>query len=414
MAKFPHLKLSAALCLLSAAALAPRPADAGQINMTASATHGGQPFTKFLYSWPLPPNTLFTGLSGKVWTDTPVNSFNVALIGVAWDTDGTCPVNGEYYYDWGPMFAAHPGLNFLYATILKKPVNGYVEVATQFTLPVGFSISTCVVVMLDGSHPLSGGQYTMGSSMVMHYTTGPTPSPPLGRLEMGNEFCFGMPYGGCQLHSASNSVSFGQFSGRMAQATQLVGLHGDLSYGSLDAPYSAHFGASVPSGPWSATADFYIIKNCASLPTGITGPGDIYSMIPADSLHVLSETINGSGMEDIQRPVHVDYSTSALIIPQGGCLAHVVKRTGDGGMDAETQIRAFVRAYPYTDRGLRMYDGTGTVKIATEAGTPASPLRMRIAGGIYGIPLVDPADPAASQLRINPGAGVKALRKLEQ
>ncbi|MBS3097397.1 hypothetical protein J4209_01230 [Candidatus Woesearchaeota archaeon] len=68
----------------------------------------------------------------------------------------------------------------------------------------------------------------------------------------------------------------------------------------------------------------------------------------------------------------------------------------------------------YQDIGLKIFDGTQTVKIAAEPlGTVTSPLRIAKAGAIYGIMLVDPSDAKASKIRIQTNNGIKALRKID-
>ncbi|OGR41574.1 MAG: hypothetical protein A2X28_06135 [Elusimicrobia bacterium GWA2_56_46] len=63
--------------------------------------------------------------------------------------------------------------------------------------------------------------------------------------------------------------------------------------------------------------------------------------------------------------------------------------------------------------GLKYYDGTQIVTLACESAcdAPTSKLRFFKEGVIYGLPLVDIADPNASTLRINVPAGIKAIRK---
>jgi len=67
---------------------------------------------------------------------------------------------------------------------------------------------------------------------------------------------------------------------------------------------------------------------------------------------------------------------------------------------------------PGQDIGLRAYDGTATIRIPVEpAGVLTSPLRIEKNGTIYGIALVDPADPRASKLRVQTKSGTKALAR---
>jgi hypothetical protein len=67
---------------------------------------------------------------------------------------------------------------------------------------------------------------------------------------------------------------------------------------------------------------------------------------------------------------------------------------------------------PYIDIGLRVYDGRAIIKIACEPeGTLTSPLRIAKNGVTYGIVLVDPSDPEASNIIVQTRSGPKALRK---
>ncbi|GEM_PF-2672601 len=62
------------------------------------------------------------------------------------------------------------------------------------------------------------------------------------------------------------------------------------------------------------------------------------------------------------------------------------------------------------DCGLRVYDGTGVVGIVCiEGDLSTAVLRISIDGTTYGVQLVDPSDPSASNLRVQTPSGVKAL-----
>jgi hypothetical protein len=64
------------------------------------------------------------------------------------------------------------------------------------------------------------------------------------------------------------------------------------------------------------------------------------------------------------------------------------------------------------DIGLRVYDGTQTVKVATDYAGLSYKLRIRKGGTTYGIILVDPADSSASKIRVRTSTGVMALKKM--
>lgn len=68
----------------------------------------------------------------------------------------------------------------------------------------------------------------------------------------------------------------------------------------------------------------------------------------------------------------------------------------------------------YIDIGLRVYDGTGVIKIACEpAGILTSPLRIHKNGTTYAVVLVDPLDIWASKIKLRIKSGVKALAKID-
>ncbi len=65
------------------------------------------------------------------------------------------------------------------------------------------------------------------------------------------------------------------------------------------------------------------------------------------------------------------------------------------------------------DIGVRVYDGTSTIKITTEPyGTLTSPFRINKNGTNYGVLLVPTTDPKASRIRIQTASGTKAFETL--
>jgi len=76
-------------------------------------------------------------------------------------------------------------------------------------------------------------------------------------------------------------------------------------------------------------------------------------------------------------------------------------------------VQVFVTQTASTDIGLRVYDGTATIKVACEpAGILTSKLRISKSGITYGILLVPTSDPSASKIRIQTSTGPMALQKL--
>lgn len=80
---------------------------------------------------------------------------------------------------------------------------------------------------------------------------------------------------------------------------------------------------------------------------------------------------------------------------------------GDGSDIGACEVQSVT-----VDIGLRAFDGTATIKLACEAGSPASPLRIAKNGTTYGILLVATNAPNASKIRIPTASGVKAVMKL--
>jgi len=71
-----------------------------------------------------------------------------------------------------------------------------------------------------------------------------------------------------------------------------------------------------------------------------------------------------------------------------------------------------IQAWGTVDIGLRVYDGSGVIKIVCEPdGVLTSPLRIHKNGTTYAIVLVDPSDNRASRIRIKTNSGIKALAK---
>lgn len=336
------------------------------LNLNASANHSQRGYKKILYGWPVPENALFTGISGSISTRASRDAFNQALISVRWIPSGACPQYGEAYNYIEQVLARYPNTQRLVQFIIKKPTVGDSTLPVNFELPVGMPISHCVYVIFEGS-TLTGGPYTMTSKLALHYSVGTPPPRPLKNNILGDEFCWGMENGCGKWHTTDNTKSFASFSNPVSVDTELVALHGNISssvfpptplpryipYGSKLIP---HFGmewhtvgGDAPVGEWSVTNDVYIFKNCSHTPSGLAspggewaGPGDFYNHLPPDAVKVLEFTMEGHGMQSLQQPVHKDFAN--VVIPKGGCMAHLVERTGTGGIDSEFQVMAFTRA----------------------------------------------------------------------
>ncbi len=102
--------------------------------------------------------------------------------------------------------------------------------------------------------------------------------------------------------------------------------------------------------------------------------------------------------------------TYKLTVTKSGYVPKIVTYTlGDCSQRMDVSLTRVV------DCGLRVRGSAGTIKIACEPfGSLTSPLRVaKSSSVVYGIALVDPADPSASSARITLGNGqTKALMKL--
>ena len=64
------------------------------------------------------------------------------------------------------------------------------------------------------------------------------------------------------------------------------------------------------------------------------------------------------------------------------------------------------------DIGYRIFDGTETVRVATDYANSSTAIRIAKNGVIYGVLLVDPSDPSASSIRVMTPSGIKAYKKM--
>jgi hypothetical protein len=299
---------------------------------TSVVTHSAT-FKKYLYSFPLPGNVTFQGLSGSVSTVQSLPGFSEALISLHYLPAGRCPQHSEVYDSYDQIAAKYPAVHKLVSLIVKNANGGVSTVPTQFMLPVGLAISNCAVVMLDGSI-LSGGPFTMRSDMTLAYSID-TPSPAPHVIGLDDEFCFGQSWG-CQIASVDPSQAFAKVV-PIQSPVRLLALYGNIS----DSTFTpgGRF-APPPDGAWSTSNDFYAIKSCSGMPKGIVGPGNLYSQIPAGSINLLNVTMRGNGQRTLQQSVFKAFT--GISLQAGDCIAHFVKMNGHGGVDAEDQVFALV------------------------------------------------------------------------
>jgi hypothetical protein len=322
-----------ALATRAGAESAPLAAATRFLSLQASVVTRPATFRKYLYSFQLPGNVTFQGLSGSVSTDQTLPGFSEALISLHYLPTGRCPQNGEVYDSYDQIAAKYPAVHKLVSFIVKNANGGHSSVPTQFMLPVGMPMSNCAVVMLDGSI-LTGGPFTMTSDMILAYSLD-TPSPAPYVIGLDDEFCFGQSWG-CQIASIDSSQAFARVVA-IQSPVRLLALYGNIS----DSTFTrgGRF-ALPPDGVWSMSNDFCAIKSCSGMPEGTVGPGDLYSQIPPDSINLLNVTMRGNGQQTLQQPVFKVFT--GVTLQAGDCIAHFVKMSGHGGVDAEDQVFALV------------------------------------------------------------------------
>ena len=304
-----------------------------RLHLHASVITHPASFKKYLYSFPLPGQVTLRGLEGSVSTNQSLPNFSEALISLHELPRGRCPQNGEVYDTYEQIGTKYPGNRSLANFIVKSAHAGISRVETQLALPAGIPIQNCVVVILDGSI-LTGGAFTMVSDMTMTYVAeAPPPAPRI--IGLDDEFCFGQTWG-CQLHAADTSRAFAKFVAIPAPL-RLLALYGDIS----DSTFTpgSNF-APPPRGAWGMVNDFYAIRDCARLPKGILGPGNFYAQIPPSATPLLNVDMRGNGQGTLQQPVFKAFADTTL--QAGDCLAHLIKMSGTGGVDAEDQVFALL------------------------------------------------------------------------
>ena len=371
------------LCVAAGLALSTRAALADQtLDMHATATQSTGAFKKFVFSWPVSDHTVVIGFTGSISTHADAPSFSEALVQVWSIPKGDCPQPGEEYDSYAKIGVRYPAHTQLLSHIIKTSGRGTTTLPVDLTLPTGVLIDHCVVALLDGS-TLAGGRYTMTSDLVMHYRT-PTMTPtPAGTTAVdastvrrpattqaadaasrwllpsgfGDEVCFGTASGCGTWHTVNNALSFASFSTPVTVDTELVAVHGNTASSPLSPDLSARLHFTTPEGAWSVTNDLYAIARCVGLPRGRVGPGSFYDMPPfasgekpapsagskpTEARNILSFTMHSSGMEPTEASIHHDFPD--VLIRKGGCIAHLVRRTGGGGINSEYQLTLFTRA----------------------------------------------------------------------
>jgi hypothetical protein len=150
---------------------------------------------------------------------------------------------------------------------------------------------------------------------------------------MGFEACFGTTQG-CQVHTTCTNSNCAFINARAVQKPQyLFDLYGDITAG----PFSGKPYGKPPTGSWSGSSDFYIYKSCSSLTTGINGPADYYSQIPADAIKLLSVPLQSNDSGPLNIPVSKTFPQPILLTP-GNCLISLTKYSGNGAVAINSEV----------------------------------------------------------------------------
>jgi hypothetical protein len=341
-------------------------------DIKATATTYAPTFKKYLYSFGLPqPAIGIVGFGGHVSITSGVPRFSEALISAHYSPSGHCPSAGAVYDTYDEIGHHFPDSHALGRFILKLSAAGTAELATQFALPVPISVKGCIFVILDGGVAGAGGRFTMTSNMSLAYTT-EQPSSLAALLSLDDEFCLGQS-SGCQLASVNTSehTAFAKTI-RITQPSILRALYGDISDSALGpAGYAA-----PPTGSWTTWNDFYVYKGCTAIHEGTTGPADYYSFIPADAVHLLNVTLQGTGNAAVQQMV---YKSLDVPLNTGDCLVHLFKGTPNGGMSAEAQVLALMQPNTAPIGNLDDVTSSGVVSgWALDPDAPTSPISVHL------------------------------------
>jgi hypothetical protein len=207
----------------------------------------------------------------------------------------------------------------------------------NFTVPSNQPISNCLMIGLNGGTGGASHPVTSASNLGLRYTSAPSEVSMIGA---NGEFCFGQSTG-CQLATTNNALSFAVVR-PISQSGRITALFGNISDSTFDG--TSKFGPP-PTGPWTATNDFYIYHAAAcaavgAVSSGIAGPGNFYAQVPADAIHLLSVPVSGNGIGASHAPVFQLLSTP---VTAGDCLVTLFGMQGSGAFDNETQVFALIQ-----------------------------------------------------------------------
>ena len=227
---------------------------------------------------------------------------------------------------------APPGRSHSRSSSSKRPPAGPSPFPSTTHSPVGFPISDCVLLGLNGGTVAASHDVTAAASLSLAFTQPVSPAQSLALT--GGEFCFGMN-GGCQGSTTDDTQSFATVT-PITTAAQVVALYGDISDSTFDG--TASFGP-LPTGAWTATNDFYVYhgSECGAfgVSSGIAGPGDFYASIPGDATPLASVPLSGNGIGVAESQV---FQALSVPVAAGDCFVTLWGLSGNGAFDNETQV----------------------------------------------------------------------------
>jgi len=337
---------------LFAAVMMPAFASAASLSIKDQVTTNIQYyFPIFAKSWNVPDNSMFTGFTGQLMTSTATNDFNIALMRIMQSPKGSaCPPTNSWwsnsYGDWNALAAAFPNVkNYLGNGILKRPDAGSATLPMNYSMPSGYGvpIDGCVWAMLNGSALISGGNYTMGADLQLQYETGTAAAAltPLQTIPFGDEQCYML--NGCSgFNTYDNSMQFINVQ-KFTADTALHAINGNSGHSTFpSSPFLNWFYGTPAAGSWSVTDDYYVVPQCSSLSSGRQTASNWELQLPANKQLIYTRTLGSTGMAVKQDPINKMFSP-VIKIPAGGCLVHLVKRTGNTSLNSETQVVLFTQ-----------------------------------------------------------------------
>ena len=340
-----RLQLLAAWVVLSVALTRNGAADTpASIDLTASAHNVSPDFNKYLYTFPLAGPAILTGFSGSVAMRSQGQNFAEALISVHVLPPGArFPRDGEMVPTYPELSKRYPVMGNLLNLIVKMPSGRTAStLPVQIAFPAGVRVEGRLLLVLDGSVLISGGDFTMTSGLVAHLAPVASEPRPAKVVTLDDEFCFGRAGGGeiATVKTSPDAAMMGVTP--IAEDGELIGLYGDVS----DSAFGPAFAGPVGPGPWAISNDYYLYPR-AALARGQHGPDDFYAKIPADATRLYSLPLPGTGQVSLQQVVV--HPVAGIQVHRGDCLVHLIHMTAasdQGGIDAENQVYALVRPRP--------------------------------------------------------------------